>query len=187
MDSRYFFMDVILSSLRGWFQPFFEGMGGNCGNMGAGCPCRGEHGSPVGVSLLRHFVPPPLKRRLSQIVSSLEEMPDRAEESARANMIRPLVCHSSGTSCHLLYKRRLSQIVSSLEEMPGRAEESARANMIRPYGGTGILHILYGFRFVIPCRDRCPHLSAVTSHPFHTRRDKRRTLCFTSTPAQTTL
>ena len=31
--------------------------------------------------LLRHFVPPPLKRRLSQIVSSLEEMPDRAEES----------------------------------------------------------------------------------------------------------
>ena len=43
----------------------------------------------------------------------LEEMPDRAEESARANMIRPLVYHSSGTSCHLLYKRRLLQIVSS--------------------------------------------------------------------------
>ena len=118
------------------------------------------------------------KRRLSQIVSSLEEMPGRAEESARANMIRPLVCHSSGTSCHLLYKRRLSQIVSSLEEMPGRAEESARANTVRPYGGIGILHILHGFRFTIPCRDRCPHLSAVTSYPFHTRRDKRRTLFY---------
>jgi len=91
-------------------------------------------------------VPPPLKRRLSQIVSSLEEMPDRAEESARANMVRPLVCHSSGTSCHLLYKRRLSQIVSSLEEMPDRAEESARANMIRPLvchsSGTSC-HLLY--------------------------------------------
>jgi hypothetical protein len=33
-------------------------------------------------------VPPPLKRRLSQIVSSLEEMPDRAEESIRANSVR---------------------------------------------------------------------------------------------------
>ena len=65
----------------------------------------GEHDSPVGVSLLRHFVPPPLKRRLSQIVSSLEEMPDRAEESARANDVRT-------------------------------------------YDGTGILHIVYGFRFV---------------------------------------
>ena len=34
-------------------------------------------------------MPPPLKRRLSQIVSSLEEMPDRAEESSRANDVRP--------------------------------------------------------------------------------------------------
>ncbi len=50
-----------------------------------------------------------------------------------ANSVRPLVYHSSGTSCHLLYKRRLLQIVSSLEEMPGRAEESTRANDVRPY------------------------------------------------------
>ena len=54
-----------------------------------------------------------------------------------ANMVCPLVCHSSGTSCHLLYKRRLSQIVSSLEEMPDRAEESARANDVRTYDGRG--------------------------------------------------
>ena len=50
-----------------------------------------------------------------------------------ANSVRPLVYHSSGTSCHLLYKRRLLQIVSSSEEMPGRAEESTRANDVRPY------------------------------------------------------
>jgi len=135
MDSRYFFMDVILSSLRGWFQPFFG----------------------VWVEIVEIWV---------------RDVP------VGANMIRPLVYHSSGTSCHLLYKRRLSQIVSSLEEMPGRAEESARANTVRPYGGIGILHILHGFRFTIPCRDRCPHLSAVTSYPFHTRRDKRRTLFY---------
>ena len=44
---------------------------------------------PLGVLLLRHFVPPPLKRRLLQIVSSSEEMPGRAEESTRANDVRP--------------------------------------------------------------------------------------------------
>ena len=49
------------------------------------------------------------------------------------NSVRLLVYHSSGTSCHLLYKRRLLQIVSSSEEMPGRAEESTRANDVRPY------------------------------------------------------
>ena len=53
--------------------------------------------------------------------------------SVGANIVHPLVCYSSGTSCHLLYKRRLLQIVSSLEEMPGRAEESTRANDVRPY------------------------------------------------------
>jgi len=34
-------------------------------------------------------VPPPLKRKLLQIVSSSEEMPGRAEESVRANDVRP--------------------------------------------------------------------------------------------------
>ncbi|WP_337513954.1 hypothetical protein, partial [Ruminococcus sp.] len=118
MDSRYFFMDVILSSLRGWFQPFF-GVWVEIVEIWV-------RDVPVGANMIRPLVYHSsgtschllYKRRLSQIVSSLEEMPGRAEKSARANMIRPLVCHSSGTSCHLLYKRRLSQIVSSLEEMP---------------------------------------------------------------------
>ena len=124
----------------------------------------GERCSPVGVSLLRHFVPPPLKRRLSQIVSSLEEMPDRAEESARANMIRPLVYHSSGTSCHLLYKRRLSQIVSSLEEMPDRAEESARANTVRPYGGDDTFST-YLSDFTSICAKNSSLRLLLTEHP----------------------
>ena len=104
------------------------------------------------------------KRRLSQIVSSLEEMPGRAEESARANMIRPLVCHSSGTSCHLLYKRRLSQIVSSLEEMPGRAEESARANTVRPYGGDDTFST-YLSDFTSICAKNSSLRLLLTEHP----------------------
>ena len=126
--------------------------------------CRGESCSPLGVSLLRHFVPPPLKRRLLQIVSSLEEMPGRAEESVRANMIRPLVCHSSGTSCHLLYKRRLSQIVSSLEEMPDRAEESARANTVRPYGGDDTFST-YLSDFTSICAKNSSLRLLLTEHP----------------------